>query len=155
VRRGVSLAEMVFAALILAMGLVPVVSGIQSTARDARLLETRSQVIARARGMLGAAQVLGPRVFENAPEAGGEATLQIGLPAGGAAKLGETSSAERIGYTDERVLVKEVAKVGRAKLYKLTAVLRWVHPAEPTHPHEVQLVTLQGDPLISMNQESP
>lgn len=149
-KRGVSLAEMVFAALILAIGLVPVVSGIQSTARDARLLESRSQVIARARGLLGAAQVLGPRVFEKATESGGEATLAIALPGGGS-----DTSTDRIGYMDERVIVREVARVGRAKLYMLTAVLRWVHPADPAHPQEMRLVTLQGDPLISMHQESP
>lgn len=152
-RTGASIAELMIAAAILAFGLVPVISGIQSTAREARFLEFRSQAVARARGLLGAAQVLGPRVFEKAAS-GGEGTLNIALPAGGAGSQGETVT-DRIGYLDEKVTVREAASAGRAKLYVLTAVVRWVHPAEPNRPHELKLVTLQGDPLASINQESP
>lgn len=156
--RGASLAELVLAAGVLAFGLVPVVASIQSTAREARFLEFRSQAIARARGLLSVAEVMGPRAFAKALADGTEATLPITLPGGPQTAAGTSVEAvtEKIGYVDEKVQVREAAASGRARLYVLTAQVHWVHPAEPNRPQEVKLVTLQGDALASMNQpEAP
>jgi hypothetical protein len=152
----VSLAELLLAAGVLAFGLLPIVSGIQSTAREARFLEFRSQAISRAGGLLSAAQVLGPRVFAQVLGDRDEAPLSLALPPFPQSGPREDTTVDRMGFLEETVTVKEVSRAGAARLYMLTARVRWLHPSEPDRPQEVLLVTMQGDPRASINQpESP
>lgn len=145
--RGSLLAEMLLAAALLAFGLVPILGSFQSTAREARFLEYRSQALARARGLMQAARVHGPRAFEQALVGGSEGRLPIALP---------TASAGAPAPGEERVTVKVVRRAGTAALYLLTVRVVFVHPAAPERPVEITLVSLAGDPLASVNQgESP
>ena len=164
-RRAVSLAELVIAALVLAVGLVPIVGSIQSSAREARQLEAHAQGLARCRGLLEAVRVWGPAAFERALGGGAsaEAPLPIDLPtdftppaAAGVPPGVASPVLSRMPALAERVTVRLVRRnAGGAGLYALRAVVSWRSPGDGNRTITAELVTLAGDPRASLVGGAP
>ena len=151
-KRGVGLVEVLIAAAILAMGLLPIATSIQASARDARQLEAQTQALTRARGNLEAARVLGPEVFDRLLASAAEAPVPLRLPydASGAAPVpGVVTLLDRMGAVEETVTVRVVRRHGHAGLYLLRSRFAWQNPIEPGR-HQVELVTLVAGPLASI-----
>lgn len=148
-RRAVSLAEVLIASCILAMGLVPILGSLHTSNRDAVFLEFHTQALARARSLLEAARVWGPPAFDRL--LAGKAEVQVPLaPAAGGPTVApaQTLLEVRMGRVEERVTVTALTRRGGAGLFLLRARVAWQHPGE-LRQHEVVLVTLVGDPRAS------
>jgi hypothetical protein len=156
-RRGVSVLEVLIAASVLAFGLVPILGSIQSASKEARLLELHTQALARARGQLEAARVLGPRVLDQLLAGKTEATVPVALPRTLAPedKAGEVTLVGRMGRLQESVTVKVLDRQGPAALYLLRSRITWVLPSEERQPHSVEVSTMLASPLTSINDPPP
>ena len=149
-RSALSLAEVLIAACILAMGLVPILGSLHAAGRDARLMEFHTQALVRARGLLEAAQVWGPAAFDKLLAGQSVATVPVSLPAGkGGLAPAETFVSVRMGKLDECVTVSVLERRGAVALYLLKARVAWQSAIEPGQ-YEVELVTIVGDPRASL-----
>lgn len=149
--------EIVIASLVLACGLIPVVSSIQSSAREARQLEAHVQALARCRGLLDAARSWGPSTFELYATKGGEVTLPLALPKDAprttAPAAGEASPVlARISNLKEKVTVQAARQGAGGALYLLKATVSWDALGDERRATTVELVTLVGDPLQTWKQ---
>lgn len=155
-RRGVSLLEVLIAATILVIGLVPIMGYIQSAARDARLYEFHTQALVRARGLLEAARTLGPTTFEKALQGKDEVRVPVNLPL--EAPRGDKDSGPRVDTLlsrmspiQEGVSVRRVARHGPSALYELRARVEWRLVTDSRRAMTVEVATLVGDPLLTIH----
>lgn len=146
-RAGVSILEVLLAAGILAFGLVPIMGSIQASTREARLLEFQTQALARARGCLEAARVLGPPAFDALLADKAVAVVPVALPSA----AGTEASVLSLMEVTETVTVRLVERHGGAGFYLLKCRVDWRLRAEERLTHTVELTTALASPLTSIN----